>query len=356
MSDLAPPFTTVEWSGELPGKLRLLDQTRLPLEEVYEEYDSVDGVHDAIKRLVVRGAPAIGVAAAFGLVVGAQTARDADHATLDRVLEATAANLDSSRPTAVNLRWALERLLAVDRRERDGKSPLERVGRLLAEARRVADEDRDQCLAMGRHGARLLGSRTKLLTHCNAGALATAGIGTALAPMYYATHEGRRLHVFADETRPLLQGARLTSWELSKAGIDVTVITDGMGASLMRAGDIECVIVGSDRVARNGDVCNKIGTYAVALAAKAHDLPFYVVAPRTTFDARAASGHEIPIELREPGEIVSGLGRTITPPGAQVHNPAFDVTPAELVTAIITEAGVIEAPTEAKVTAHLALP
>ncbi|MEX1024821.1 MAG: S-methyl-5-thioribose-1-phosphate isomerase [Planctomycetota bacterium] len=350
-----PPFETVAWVGALPGRLRLLDQTRLPEVEVYETYDDVAAIQDAIRRLVVRGAPAIGVAAAYGLVVGAQTALGSDGAGLTETLERTAAELDAARPTAVNLRWALERMLAHDARVRETADVAARVERLLAEAERIAKEDREQCLAMGEHGARFLRDKRRVLTHCNAGALATAGIGTALAPIYVATSQGVELAVFANETRPLLQGARLTSWELARAGVDVTLITDGMGASLMRAGRVDAVIVGSDRIARNGDVCNKIGTYAVALAARAHGLPFYVVAPRSTFDARAATGADIPIELRDRAEIVAGMGRVIAPEGIGVHNPAFDVTPAEFVTAIVTEAGVIEAPNEDEVVRHLAL-
>ena len=344
------PVQTLRWVGDLPGHVAMIEQTKLP--EVHEELEvrSVPAMVDAIRRLAVRGAPAIGVAAAYGLVLGLQADRHEDrHDFLGRARE-HAATLAKARPTAVNLFWALDRMCARLAREVEAGGEVEGLlGAALEEAHAIAREDAEQCRRMGELGAELLTDGMTVLTHCNAGALATAGIGTALAPIYVAAERGRRVAVFADETRPLLQGARLTAWELAQAGIDVTVLTDGMAGSVMAAGKVDAVIVGSDRIARNGDVCNKIGTYPVAVLAREHGIPFWVVAPLSTFDPDTPTGADIPIEERDPEEIRHGFGRPTAPAGVGVYNPAFDVTPARLVTAIVTEVGVLEAPDRAKV-------
>jgi methylthioribose-1-phosphate isomerase len=272
---------------------------------------------------------------------------------LERVEQACAL-LARSRPTAVNLFWALERMLQHARTIAPTSENAVRFAEgVLEEARAIQREDAAACRRMGELGAELLRDGMTLLTHCNAGALATAGLGTALAPIYMAKEQGKRVHVYADETRPLLQGARLTAWELKTQGIEVTLITDSMAGRVMYEGRIDAVIVGADRIARNGDVCNKIGTYSVATLAAAHGIPFYVVAPLSTFDARIPDGSHIYIEERTPEEITEGFGRRTAPPGVRTYNPAFDVTPARLVQAIVTEAGVLHAPDEARVSALL---
>ena len=341
---------TIAWEGELPGHVLLLEQTRLPLERVDVAVHSVEEMADAIARLAVRGAPAIGVAAAYGVVLGAQAAQGLrGEDALARIL-ADADRLAASRPTAVNLFWALDRMRARARAARlTGADGAALAAALLCEARAIHREDAEQCARMGSIGADLIRDGMTLLTHCNAGALATGGIGTALAPIYAAVEQGKKVRVFADETRPLLQGSRLTAWELADAGIDVTLITDSMAGRVMFEGKVDLVFVGSDRIARNGDVCNKIGTYTVAVLARRHAIPFYVVAPLSTFDPRVESGDKIPIEERPAQEVTEGLGRRTAPPGVGVYNPAFDVTPAELVTGIVTEVGLIEAPDRAKI-------
>jgi len=347
-------FETVRWSGEIPGRIRLLDQTRLPLEQVYVELDSVELLRDAIRALVVRGAPAIGVAAAYGAVLAAQERLDAPPRALSEHVIAACARLASARPTAVNLAWALRRMqarLALEAARVPTSRELARV--LLGEARELHAEDARACLRMGELGARFLADGDGVLTHCNAGALATGGIGSALAPIYHAHAAGKRLRVFADETRPLLQGARLTAWELAKAGIEVTLITDNMAASVLARGTIDAVFVGADRIARNGDVANKIGTYGVAILAREHKVPFYVVAPLSTFDPDTPDGASIPIEERDGSEVARGFGPRTAPEGVRVFNPAFDVTPARLVTGIVTEVGVIREPDRARVEAAL---
>ena len=344
-------FETVSWSGGFDGHARLLDQTRLPLERVFLEVRSVDEMRDAIRCLAVRGAPAIGVAAAWGLLLVFREIDDLTRENVLGVVREAAATLAKSRPTAVNLFWALDRMVAcASRTSGDGRAI---QAALFAEAQAIQREDQEACERMGELGAQFLTDGASVLTHCNAGALATAGIGTALAPIYCAARKGLRLRVFADETRPLLQGARLTAWELAQNGIDVTLITDNMAGKVMQEGRIDCVFVGADRIARNGDVCNKIGTYSVATLARAHSIPFYVVAPLSTFDARLADGGAIPIEERAAEEVTQGFGRRTAPEGVRVYNPAFDVTPARLVTAIVTEAGVLRAPDEAGVLALL---
>ena len=345
------PVATILWEGGRPGHVRLIDQTQLPVEYVVLDVRTVAEMFDCIRRLAVRGAPAIGVAAAFGLLLGVQRLdeRDRDD-TLGRVKE-TAAYLAKSRPTAVNLFWALERMVA--RAARDHASGAAIVDGLFAEARAIFEEDKAICRRIGAVGAALLKDGCTVLTHCNAGGLATVDYGTALAPIYVAKDQGKTVRVFADETRPLLQGARLTAWELHQSGIDVTLITDNMAVRVMFEGRIDAVLVGADRIARNGDVANKIGTYGVAVLAREHGIPFYVCAPLSTFDARMATGAEIPIEERGSEEVACGFGKRTAPEGVKIYNPAFDVTPARLVTGIVTEVGLIERPDVAGVEAAL---
>jgi methylthioribose-1-phosphate isomerase len=317
--------------------VRILDQTLLPGEERHLLLQSVEEMADAIRRLRVRGAPLIGIAAAMGVAAAAR--RLGGSATRASVREACEL-LGVTRPTAVNLKWALGRMQARAAGAADG----DEIGAaLVEEAQAIWDEDRDMCRRIGEAGLSLVPDGATVHTHCNAGALATGGIGTALAPVYLAHAAGRRVQVVADETRPLLQGSRLTAWELTRAGIPTTVIGDGMAASRLSRGDIACVIVGADRIARNGDVANKIGTYPLALAARAHGVPFYVAAPRSTFDAATPDGRAIPIEERREDEIRGrpGAGGLLIPVGAAVWNPAFDVTPADLVTGYVTDAGLL---------------
>jgi methylthioribose-1-phosphate isomerase len=346
-SNCAP--ATLAWIGGAEGHLRLIDQTLLPLELEYVECRDVASVWEAIKLLRVRGAPAIGIAAAYGVCVGLQPAIAADEATFFARLDEVTAYLAGSRPTAVNLFWALERMKGVAEKLRGRARPAEILVALLAEARTIEEEDRRMCRDIGRHGAALLADGQGVLTHCNAGGLATADYGTALAVMFAASEAGKRLHVYADETRPLLQGARLTAWELHERGIEVTLICDSMAAQVMREGRVQAVITGADRIAANGDVANKIGTYGVALLAAAHDIQFYVAAPTSTFDLALADGTGIPIEQRDPREITHGFGRQTAPEGIGVYNPAFDVTPAGLIKAIICERGTIEPVTRQRI-------
>ena len=323
-------FQTIEWLGSANGHLRLLDQTRLPSETAYLDCRTVGDVWQAIKRLSVRGAPAIGVAAAYGVCLAARDARAAEQAC---------DYLATSRPTAVNLFWALNRMRKIIVTAEANHL----AERLLAEARAIHNEDRQQCAAIGSNGADLLADLpegTGILTHCNTGALATGGEGTALAVILELHRREKRPHVFVDETRPLLQGSRLTAWELMQAGVPCTLICDSMAAQVMREGRVQAVIVGADRIAANGDTANKIGTYGVAVLARAHGIPFYVAAPTTTFDRTLATGAEIPIEERAANEITNPFGSPLAPDGVAVYNPAFDVTPAELIAGIITERGV----------------
>lgn len=344
MSDSIAPPRTLHWEGGVDGHLVLVDQTLLPVEFTEIECRDVETVWEAIKMLRVRGAPAIGIAAAYGVCIGLQTVAGSDEMTTYARLNEVAEYLAGSRPTAVNLFWALDRMRRVADAARGGISPDELRERLLVEARAIKEEDREMCRAIGRHGAELIGDGTGVLTHCNAGGLATADYGTALAVFFAADEGGKKIHVYADETRPLLQGARLTAWELQKRSIDCTVICDNMAAQVMKEGRIQAVVTGADRIAANGDAANKIGTYGVALLAKAHDIPFYVAAPSSTFDFSLGSGDDIPIEIRDPAEVTHGFGKQTAPEGINVYNPAFDVTPNDLIAAIITEQGVIRPP------------
>jgi methylthioribose-1-phosphate isomerase len=344
---------TLHWIGDVDGHLRLVDQTRLPVEFVEIDCRDVETVWEAIKTLRVRGAPAIGVAAAYGVCLGVQNVVGSDETAFFKRLHEAADYLASSRPTAVNLFWAVERMKRAAARFR-GRPSGEIAAALLAEARAIHEEDRQMCRAIGRHGAALFTDGQGVLTHCNAGGLATSDYGTALAVFFAAAEAGKRLHVYADETRPLLQGARLTAWELHHRGIDVTLICDNMAAQVMREGRVQTVVVGADRIAANGDTANKIGTYGVALLAAAHNIPFYVAAPSSTFDLSIADGSQIPIEQRDPREVTHGFGRQTAPDGVAVYNPAFDVTPAERIAAIICERGVIRPVNRETIAAMLA--
>lgn len=339
------PPPTLLWRNDC---LELLDQTRLPTEVLVHVCEDVPAAHEAIRTLRVRGAPAIGIAAAYGVCLGAKLGSESVAEVRSAAL-AAADHLATSRPTAVNLFWALDRMRVVVKSFPTAGTPAELQQALLAEAVAIHDEDRQMCHAIGKHGAELLADGTGVLTHCNAGGLATSEFGTALAAIYAAQAAGKRIHVYADETRPLLQGARLTTWELMQAGVPVTLICDSMAAQVMREGRVQAVIVGADRIAANGDAANKIGTYGVALLAAAHEIPFYVAAPSSTFDLSLASGDAIPIEQRAAEEITAGFGRVTAPAGVQVYNPAFDVTPARLIAAIITERGVIHQPNREKI-------
>jgi len=334
---------TIEWVGGLDGAILMVDQTRLPEVFTRLECKDVGSVHDAIRRLVVRGAPAIGIAAAMGVVIGVRDADDGDEAAFFEKLDATCDYIASSRPTAVNLFWALDRMKRVASAHR-GRGTQRIKETLLAEAKAIRDEDAAMCRAIGEHGQSIIPEGAGVLTHCNAGALATAEYGTALAVMYVAHDRGRRFSVYADETRPLLQGARLTAWELGMHGIDVTLICDNMAAQVMKEGRVQLVITGADRIAGNGDVANKVGTYGVAVLCKAHKVPFFVAAPLSTIDQKLRTGAEIPIEQRDPSEVTHLMGKRVAPHGVQVYNPAFDVTPARYVSAIVTEKGVLKPP------------
>jgi methylthioribose-1-phosphate isomerase len=332
---------TIEWVGGTDGFVRLIDQTLLPTRLEYRDCRTVEEVWEAIKVLRVRGAPAIGVAAAMGTVVGMQNFRDRSRGAYRKRLKEVSDFLRTSRPTAVNLFWALDRMERRVAGITEDRSPEELTRKLLDEALAIEEEDRAMCRAIGAAGAALIGQGQGVLTHCNAGGLATADYGTALAVMFAAAEQGRRFHVYADETRPLLQGARLTAWELKQRGLDVTLICDNMAAQVMKEGRVQLVVVGADRIAANGDTANKIGTYGVALLAAAHGIPFYVAAPSSTFDLSLATGDGIPIEQRDPREVTHGFGRQTAPEGVNVYNPAFDVTPARLIAGIVTEKGLI---------------
>ena len=336
---------TIDW---VDGKVVIIDQTRLPGELINEEIDSVEAMYHAIRTLKVRGAPAIGIAAAFGCYLAvAAFPEQGGVGDFCALLEKSGDYLKSSRPTAVNLAWAVDRMNSACTHAASSMNDIAAIRSLLLRtAIAILDEDRAMGRKIGEYGAQLLSEVKSVLTHCNAGGLATAEYGTALAPVYVAAEQGKFFTVYADETRPLLQGARITAFELKEAGIPVILICDNMAATVMASGKVEAVIVGADRITANGDTANKIGTYGVALMAKAHNIPFYVAAPSSTFDLTLPSGREIPIEERGDEEITCGFGRRTAPHGVAVFNPAFDVTPANLVTAFITENGIVRPPFE----------
>ncbi|MCK4341567.1 MAG: S-methyl-5-thioribose-1-phosphate isomerase [Phycisphaerae bacterium] len=342
-----PP--TLAWVGGSQGALHVLDQTLLPLSVRMHRCDTVEQVWEAIRTLRVRGAPAIGVAAAYGLCLGTRPFCDLPPTDFLAKVRETGEYLCTCRPTAVNLAWAVRRISGVAEANalRGSGAAWEAM---LVEAHAMALEDAETCRRIGEAGADLIPEGGGVLTHCNAGALATVAYGTALALLYVAHERGRQFKVYADETRPLLQGARLTAYELNAVGLDVTVLCDGAAASLMQAGRVQLVVVGADRIAANGDTANKIGTYSLALAARHHGIPFYVAAPLSTFDRSLRSGKEIPIEERPEDEVRCAFGKPFVPPKVPCHNPAFDVTPAALLTGIVTEKGVLEPVTEAVIT------
>lgn len=335
------PVKAIMWKD---GVLKALDQTLLPLEERFITLDTVESVWEAIEALRVRGAPLIGVSAAYGVLVALTQAGPQRPGARRKTAQEAIAYLATSRPTAVNLFYALDRMGSALEALPESASAEDIFTRLEAEARAIEGRETENCRAIGRHGAPLIQDGAGVLTHCNAGGLATGEYGTALALMFSAHEQGRRFHVFADETRPLLQGARLTTWELMEAGIDVTLICDNTAGQVMREGKVDLVVTGADRIAANGDAANKIGTYSVAQLACAHGIPFYVAAPWSTFDLSLDSGAEIPIELRGPEEITCGFGQRTAPAEVKVYSPAFDVTPAELIAGIVTESGIVGPP------------
>lgn len=342
---------TIEWKN---GAVKMIEQTLLP--ETYKviTVKNTKDMWHAIKRLAVRGAPAIGIAAAYGTILGIQNSKAKNWTQFKKDLLKTTRYLATSRPTAVNLFWALDRMVACAEKNKEKNiSDIKKI--LLKEANLIFEEDRKICRSIGKNGLKVVKKGSTILTHCNAGGLATADYGTALAVMYAAHEAGKKISVFADETRPLLQGSRLTTWELMKAKIPVTLICDNMAAQVMKEGKIDLVVTGADRIAINGDAANKIGTYGVALLAKAHKIPFYIAAPKSTFDFSLKNGSGIPIEQRKDEEITCGFGKRTAPKNVKTYNPAFDVTPANLIAGIITEYGIIEKPTAAKVKKHFKL-
>jgi len=333
---------TLEWTD---SGVRFIDQTKLPIEETYVTCKTYEQVADAIRNMVVRGAPAIGVAAAMGIALGVQNSKAESVGELKREFDQICDVIGKTRPTGVNLFWAIRRMR--DKFESLRVRPLPQIKQaLIEEAQRMHAEDIAANQAMGRHGATLMPASGGVLTHCNAGALATCGYGTALGVIRAAVEQGKKIHVYADETRPFLQGSRLTAWELMKDGIPTTVISDNMAGAMMKQGKIGAIVVGADRIAANGDVANKIGTYTLAVLAKEHGIPFYVAAPFSTIDLEMPHGNQIPIEQRNPKEVTHMAGKAIAPEGVQVENPAFDVTPAKYVSAIVTERGIVRGPYE----------
>ena len=333
---------TIEWTDR---GVVMIDQRKLPLEEVYPVFETYEDVAQAIEDMVIRGAPAIGVAAAMGIALGAKNAPARTIEELQHEFKTICTRLSRTRPTAVNLFWAIERMTSVFEAEVKQAAPIPSIkSKLISEAQRILEEDIESNRRMGAFGADLMPDNGTVLTHCNAGALATGGYGTALGVIRAAVESGKRVAVLADETRPFLQGARLTAWELAEDHIPVSLITDGMSGHFMKSGKVDCVIVGADRIAANGDVANKIGTYMVAMAAHENNIPFYVAAPLSTVDFRLGSGDEIPIELRSEKEVTHFQGHRVAPEGVTVLNPAFDVTPHRYISAIITDAGVAREP------------
>lgn len=339
----------IVWEGESDGHLRLLDQTQLPTTCAYVDCRTVEAVWEAIKQLRVRGAPAIGIAAAYGVCVGCATAALDEPSQRIPAVNQWVDYLATSRPTAVNLFWALERMQQHATSLEPSLTANEFRDQLLSEAIKIHDEDRAICHAIGRVGADLLEDGWGVLTHCNTGGLATSEYGTALSVFFTAQDQDKRLHVYVDETRPLLQGARLTAWELMQREIPATLICDSMAAQVMKEGRVKAVITGADRIAANGDSANKIGTYGLSVLAAAHKIPFYIAAPLSTFDLKIDSGEEIPIEQRTATEITHGFGRQTAPDNVTVYNPAFDVTPAENIRGIITEHGLVQPVTKEQV-------
>ena len=345
-------FETLEWIGGIDGYLELIDQRKLPSELVKLKCKTVEQLWDAIKTLAVRGAPAIGVAAGYGTLLAMQTYNGNDLKQALKHLEKSVDYLSESRPTAVNLFWALDRMKAFAKSfvsDANGSIVADLNKAMLEEAHNICKEDKQMCKSIGVNGEKFIKEGAGILTHCNAGALATAGQGTALSPMYEAHSMGRKFKVYVDETRPLLQGARLTAWELTRANIDTTLICDNMAGMLIKQGKVDAIITGADRIAANGDAANKIGTFTLSILAKAHSVPFYIAAPSSTFDLNIKTGKEIPIEERGADEICEHGGTRKAPQGIKVYNPAFDVTDAENITAIITEKGVIENPNKEKI-------
>jgi methylthioribose-1-phosphate isomerase len=336
------PVPTIQWEDDA---VRIIDQTRLPLEKTFITIGTAKEMWEAIKVLKIRGAPAIGIAAAFGIYLGIREHEKEDKTLFLEKFEEVCEYIGSSRPTAVNLFWAIDRIRNLVRMHEDLTVP-EITGLVLSEAGRMIDEDNEVCRAIGEHGARLIEDGSSVLTHCNAGGLATAMYGTALSPIFRAKELGRRVHVWVDETRPLLQGSRITAWELVEAGVPATLITDSMAAWVMSQGKVDLVIVGADRIAANGDTANKIGTLGVSILAKEFGVPFYVAAPISTIDRTLLSGSGIPIEERDPEEIKHGFGRQTAPDAVSAYNPAFDVTPARYIKGIITEKGILKPPYE----------
>ena len=334
------PIQAISWSPN--GAVRIIDQRALPEAEITRDLESAESVAEAIKQLQVRGAPLIGIAAAMGLVVGTREHRSVTLADFLARVTQLSELLAEARPTAVNLRWALHRMANVAQGTNGDAAAV--WDRLRVEATAIWEEDRAMCRKIGEHGLPILPDGGNILTHCNTGALATGGIGTALAPIYLAHEQGRRVHVYVDETRPLLQGARLTMWELGHAGIPCTLIADAAAGTLMRQAKVDTVLVGADRICANGDFANKIGTYGLAVLARHHGVPFYCAAPWSTVDSSLAEGDLIPIEERAPAEVTVMAGRPIAPSGAAALNPAFDVTPARYVTGFITDRGIVQPP------------
>ena len=334
------PVETITWKN---GRIKFIDQTRLPGELKFVHCDDVRRLWKAIKTLEIRGAPAIGIAGALGIALGVKDDDAGNFDTFFKRLTKVSRYLASSRPTAVNLFWALERMQDVAYANR--AKPIGRIKAiLLDEAIKIIDEDKKNCRSMAKHGAYLVKKGDTILTHCNAGGLATADYGTALGVLFEANKQGKKIKVYADETRPLLQGSRLTAWELMREGIDTTLLCDNMSASLMAKGKIDKIFVGADRISANGDAANKIGTYNLAVLGWHHKVPFYVVAPASTFDFKLKSGREIPIEERNPDEVRQVAGKAVAPKDVKVYNPAFDVTPNKYITAIVTEFGIFRKP------------
>ncbi|MFA6457550.1 MAG: S-methyl-5-thioribose-1-phosphate isomerase [Bacteroidota bacterium] len=333
-------ITSIEWHGT---SVRFLDQTELPLNEIYVETAELSVLADAIVRLKVRGAPLLGIAAAYGILLGILPAKNGPTDKFLQLFENAFISIAATRPTAKNLFWALERMRNIVRlNNHDNATTL--FEKLEAEAVAIHQEDMAMCEQMGVHGAALIPDGARILTHCNTGALATGGIGTAFGVIHTAHNSGKKVFVYADETRPLLQGSRLTMWELQKAGIPAALITDNSAAWTIKSKGIDLIITGADRIAANGDTANKIGTYNLAVLAKEHHIPFYIAAPSSTFDRSIETGAQIPIEERGAEEVIRGFGKQVAPDGAEVFSPAFDVTPAELITAIITEQGIVRPP------------